>query len=89
MLSVAVFAIAALASRATPMTKPLLGAAVGVQNRTECSDCAAVRSVVDVHASTFGFDEPGPPELGQVMAAVSPYLVDQRQLCGRPHSQQR
>ena len=27
-----------------------------------------MRSVVDVHASAFGLDESGPPELGQVVA---------------------
>jgi hypothetical protein len=32
------------------------------------SDCIAMRSVVDVHASAFGLDKPGPPELGQVVA---------------------
>jgi hypothetical protein len=45
-----------------------LGAAVGVQDRTECFDCIAMRSVVDVHASAFGLDQSGPPELGQVVA---------------------
>src|SRR6478672_13091473 len=45
-----------------------LGAAVGVQDRTECLDCIAMRSVVDVHASAFGLDQSGPPELGQVVA---------------------
>jgi hypothetical protein len=62
-----------------------LGAAVGVQDRTECLDCIAMRSVVDVHASAFGLDQSGPPELGQVVAhSVSPRAAARSPLFSSP-----
>ena len=44
-----------------------LGAAVGVKDRTQRSDCVTMWSVIDVHATAFGLDQPGPSELGQVV----------------------